>query len=180
MYTAACKGLFCILGSDQVPYRLPVLPTRLPVPHQDVAPKHLWGQVSFSYTKLNLTPCRACVHSYYSISFLKNCPAVVTWWNEVILSISEWRCVHFYIAPSSGRPAEWRAAFREMESHPERPVSTLLHYLSAQMSLLLVTSLFCLPVNHFTWLTPLSHDICLQWCPFTNDQKLSGYSASHV
>lgn len=46
--TATCKGLFCVLGSDQVPYRLPILPTCLPVPHQDVAPKHLWGEVSLS------------------------------------------------------------------------------------------------------------------------------------
>lgn len=55
--TAACKDLFCATGSDQVPYRLPILPTCLPVPHQDVAPQYLWGK---NKNKINVMP-RPCL-----------------------------------------------------------------------------------------------------------------------
>ena len=36
-----CTAVFCFLGSDQVSYRLPILPTCFPLPHQNVASQHL-------------------------------------------------------------------------------------------------------------------------------------------
>ncbi len=38
----------------------------------------------------------------------------------------ERRCVHFYPAPTSGRPTERGAAFREVEPHAERQVHNIM------------------------------------------------------
>lgn len=136
-------------GSDQVSHRLPVLSTCLPLPHQDVAPQHLWGDVSHT---LILFYNQMWCHFMYLITIFNISPLTNdASYNKMSLFplILEWRCVYFYIAPSSGWPAERRVAFREVESHPECPVSTS-PITSFQMSLLsgILPSLSSL--NHFT------------------------------
>lgn len=163
--TAACKDLFCATGSDQVPYRLPILPTCLPVPHQDVAPQYLWGK---NKNKINVMP-RPCLITIFN--WIKCLSAVVSHtsqWNVFLCHRME-MCVFLYCT------LRWTT--RRAESCHQR--DGIPPRMSGERSLALVISSRvsllsgCLPSlssiylhQQMTWLIPLSHDICLQW-PFS-------------
>ncbi len=88
----------CFAVSHQVPDRLPLLPTHIQIPHQDVAPQHLWGKRLFQLT-LCTVACGLSVVLDFLISFSVK-PCVSTWQTQpfcMLASATEqiWKATHY-------------------------------------------------------------------------------------
>ncbi len=112
-----CLTLSLSPGPYQISYWLPLLSSDLPIPHQDVASKHLWGE--------NACVClfNACLlrhqTDYNSLKLTLVIIQMLPLLHNVHFSTPEWRRVYFHPPSSCGWPSERRAALRAMESHTE-------------------------------------------------------------
>lgn len=113
---ASCFTLSFSPGPYKISHWLPLLSSDFPIPHQDVASKHLWGE--------NACVCVCLMHVYWTIKQIKmyisnHMVTMLQLLLNIHLSTPEWRCLYFHPPSSCGWPPERRAALGAMEPHTE-------------------------------------------------------------